>query len=189
MKAEPYAAAEDSAFLTEVLSSYSGSTCLEIGTGNGGALPRLAERFSLVVGTDIIRPGPSGWSRAGANLLLTDLASPFRPGTFDLVAFNPPYLATEAVEDTATDGGRVMEVPLAFLREALRVVRREGVVLMLLNQDAPIDLFETRCLDSGFALRQVATKHLFYEELAIYEARADGALAENPLVPEVRPRP
>ncbi len=188
MKVEPYEAAEDSALLTSALFSYSGLCCLEIGAGNGGALPRLADRFSVVVGTDVCSPGRSEWRKAGTNFVLTDFASSLRPRTFDLVAFNPPYLATDTVEDPTTDGGRGMEVPLAFLLDALRVVRREGVVIMLLNQEAPLELFERECLSSGFRLRRLATKHLFYEELTVYEATAiDGSPAEDPLFPGVRP--
>lgn len=165
-----YLAAEDSALLRSVLSSYSGQSCLEIGSGNGGALLDLADGFSSVVGTDIVKPGLSDWKQPGVDFVLTDRASCLQDRAFDLVAFNPPYIATESVEDRATDGGRALHVPLAFLGEALRVVRRDGVVLMLLDGETSIGPFESLCDRMGFRLRKIAGRHLFYEELAVYEA-------------------
>ena len=105
MRDSPYIAAEDSELLRSVIASYSGSSCLEIGAGNGGGLLELANRFSLAVGTDLVLPRVSDWSGKGAEFVLTDVASCLRDRSFDLVAFNPPYLATDSVEDRATDGG------------------------------------------------------------------------------------
>jgi hypothetical protein len=68
------------------------------------------------------------------------------------------------------EGGRGLEVPRAFLEEALRVVKRSGVVLFLLNQDANLEDFERTCCERGFGLRPVLTDRLFFEELSMYEA-------------------
>jgi len=170
MRGAAYTASEDSALLRSVLIGYSGRTCLEIGAGNGGSLVELSGGFRLVAGTDLTRPEMSDWKEAGANYVLADLTTCFRPGTLDLVAFNPPYLRDGWTGDRAVEGGDDLEVPKAFLREALRVVRKEGKVVFILNQDADAEHFESICAERGFGMKKVASKHLFFEELAVYEA-------------------
>ncbi len=168
-----YLASDDSALLRTTLGSYSGETLLEIGAGNGGNLIELKRRFRMVVGTDVIRPGICDWKGSGADYILADGASCFKDEVFDLVAFNPPYLPLEVADDFAVEGGKALEVPMKFLREALRTVKETGRVVLLLNDQAKVDAFEMECARKGFALRKVAAKHLFFEELTVYEASAD----------------
>ncbi len=170
MSKGPYLAAEDSALLRAALKPYAGGSCLEIGAGNGGTLVELAKGFERVVATDVARPGIHDWRNSGADYLLADAASCLRDDSFDLVAFNPPYLALEVSEDPAVEGGAGLEVPTKFLRDALRVVRRTGSVVMLLNSEARINEFETECARKGFVLKRIATRHMFFEDLVVYEA-------------------
>ena len=169
MSGAPYISSDDSALLRHVLEGRSGGSCLEIGAGNGGALVALASRFRVAAGTDVARPTMRDWSQ-GADLVLADRASCFREGAFDLVAFNPPYLPLERQGDLAVEGGLGLEVPLAFLEEAMRVVKHDGTVLFLLNDEAAPGPFEEACRRRGFAMRQVASKRLFFEVLRVYEA-------------------
>lgn len=172
MRNDPYLAAEDSAFFREALRAYKGETCLEIGAGNGGNLVDLAKRFKVVAGTDLVRPGMEDWKSMGTNYLLADGATCFRDSLFDLVAFNPPYL--RGVGDPAVEGGKDLEAPMRFLREALRVARTDGSVIMLLNGDTAVEDFERLSSERGFRLRRLATRHLFFEDLAVYRASLDG---------------
>ena len=171
MRSDPYLAAEDSALLREALKACHGETCLEIGAGNGGNLVNLAGRFELVVGTDLVRPEMEDW-RKEADYLLADGASCFRDACFDLVAFNPPYLKEGNAGDRSVEGGENLEVPKKFLASALRVVRPDGRIVMLLDGDAAVDDFELMVSEHGFSLRKLATRHLFFEELAVYGASA-----------------
>lgn len=170
MRRDPYIASEDSALLRGALQGFSGSRCLEVGAGNGGSLVELSRRFGLAVGTDVVSPSMRDWSQAGANFILADRASCLRDRTFDLVVFNPPYLATDDIVDVAVDGGKEGGIPLSFLREALRVIKDTGKVLMLVNDERPLDGFEDECRRRGFVLTKAASKHLFYENLTVYEA-------------------
>jgi release factor glutamine methyltransferase len=170
MSGSHYIASEDSALFRDALRERSGEGCLEIGAGNGGNLVELSKRFGLVVGTDLVRPSMTDWKEGGANFVLADSASCVRPLSFDLVAFNPPYIPTE-VEDWAVDGGRDLEVPKKFMKEALRVVKSSGSVMFLLNDDAEVDEFEEICNVDGFHLERVKSKRLFFEELAVYSAK------------------
>jgi methylase of polypeptide subunit release factors len=170
MSGEAYIASDDSALLRSALHGLSGARALEIGAGNGGNLIELAKGFGLVVGTDLVRPADSDWKEQGVDFVLADGASCVRPGTMDLVAFNPPYLAEEASDDRAVEGGVGLEVPKAFLREALRTVKDSGRVVFLLNDAADIREFEEVCAEKAFALARMATKRVFFEELAVYSA-------------------
>lgn len=168
----PYLASEDSAMLRGVLKTYSGGSALEIGAGNCGNLVALAKSFETAVGTDIVIPEMADWRTSGADFLMADGASCLRLGSFDLVAFNPPYLPAEVADDPSTEGGVALEVPMRFLLDALRAVKLTGRIVMLLNDQAPIGEFEAECSRHGFRLSKVATRHLFFEELSVYEASA-----------------
>ena len=173
MRREPYIASEDSALLRSVLQGHSGLRCLEVGAGNGGNLIELSKKFELTVGTDVVEPMMRDWNQRGVQYILADRASCIRDRTFDLVALNPPYLSTDEVVDVAVDGGRKRGVPLKFLREALRVVKDTGEVLILVNDEKPVSELEVECRKRGFSLTKVASRHLFYENLSVYEARDD----------------
>jgi methylase of polypeptide subunit release factors len=173
MSGTPYLASEDSALLRMALGKYSGGSCLEIGAGNGGNLVDLSNRFDLVVGTDLVRPAMSDW-KAGANFVLADSASSMRGSTFDLVAFNPPYIAVEASGDIAVEGGRDLEIPKLFLQDALRAVRKGGAVVFLLGEDGKREEFERICAEQGFTLRRLQSRRVFFEELSVYEATQKG---------------
>jgi len=174
MSGETYLSSEDSALLRSALQGMSGGSCLEIGAGNCGNLLELRRGFDLVVGTDLVKPTTSDWRGKGIEFVLTDAASCLRPDTFDLVAFNPPYLAVEVSGDRTVEGGEGLEVPKAFLREALRTVKRTGKIVFLLDDDADVNEFEEVCAEGSFALTRLAARRVFFEELAVYSAAASG---------------
>jgi len=180
-----YLSSEDSALLRGVLRSFVGENALEIGAGNGGNLVALANGFNMVVGTDLVVPGMTDWKESGTSYLLADGASCIRPHSFDIVAFNPPYLRGKPEEDAATNAGDAFEVPLRFLREALNAVKSEGRIVMLLNDQAPIHRFEAECVEHGFGMMKVAAKHLFFEELAVYVASRDPTRRDGTAIDKV----
>ncbi len=170
MSSRTYLSSDDSALLRSVMRGRSGDASLEIGAGNGGGMAELALGFGLVVGTDMVLPEHAREGIGRNNLVVADTATCFRGRVFDLVAFNPPYIPTPTVEDAAVDGGvEGTEVPLRFLREALRVVKKDGRVLMLLSSENPTEVFEEECGRSGFKMTKIAGKRLFYETLSVYE--------------------
>jgi ubiquinone/menaquinone biosynthesis C-methylase UbiE len=70
------------------------------------------------------------------------------------------------------EGGDGLEVPKKFLSEALRVVKPTGRIVMLLNDEAEVEVFRRACAGKGFGLRRVGSKRMFFEELSVYEASA-----------------
>ena len=106
MSSETYISSDDSALLRHALQNYSGESCLEIGAGNWGGLEVLSKRFAFTVGTDLQRPSGHGPTGESVEYILADAASCFREGSFDLVAFNPPYVPSTRFSDRTVDGGR-----------------------------------------------------------------------------------
>ena len=184
MSEGPYLASEDSALLRAALVGYSGESCLEIGAGNGGNLIALAKGFKVVVGTDMVRPSMADW-RKQSDFVLADRAACLRSESFDLVAFNPPYLEGDETGDVAVEGGRRLEAPMAFLSEALRVVKGDGKVVFLVNGAMDLEEMKAACGEWGFELRLLASRRVFFEVLLVYEA-VRKAVEEQPVRTEER---
>jgi release factor glutamine methyltransferase len=173
-----YLPAEDTTTLARVLRSYSGASCLEIGFGSGAILSTLVPRFQLVVGTDVLslqQAVSAARASTGAEVVLADRATCFRDGVFDLVVFNPPYLPSESIEDRTVDGGKEgLEVPLAFLDEAFRVLTRGGKVVTILSSEASLDEFGIESETRGLVLEEKSRTALFFENLVVFEVRRKG---------------
>ncbi|MDA4121907.1 MAG: hypothetical protein OK456_01855 [Thaumarchaeota archaeon] len=162
-----YLPADDSALLIDVLRDYKGEACLEIGFGSGAVISSLTERFSVAVATDLA--APQGETDA-KGLFLADRASCFRDRVFDLVAFNPPYLPSEGIDDRAVDGGAGgVEVPMRFLDDALRVLRSDGKILVLLSDSGDVQRFLAHATRLGLSAKERRRKRLFYETLLVFE--------------------
>lgn len=165
-----YVPSDDTALMVRALSSVEGGNCLEIGFGSGAVLQALHPRFSLVVGTDIVTVGQARAAKGSSEAVLADRGSCFRDGTFDVVAFNPPYLPSGVVEDRTVDGGRGgVEVPMRFLEDALRVVKARGRIYVLLSDHGDLAGFVSHCTGLGLSIREAARARLFFESLLVYE--------------------
>ena len=169
-KSEVYLPSVDTATLARALRSYRGKTCLEIGFGSGAVLQSLAPRFEMAVGTDVLSLAQAVASKGDAEVVLADRATCFREAVFDLVAFNPPYLPSEGIEDRTVDGGKGgLEVPLAFLEEGLRVMKPDGRAVLLLSDEADLTEFKRVCERMGLMVEERARESLFFENLFVFE--------------------
>ena len=172
-----YLPSEDTATLARVLRTYGGRRCLEIGFGSGAVLDTLVTRFETVVGTDLVSLSQAVAAKRDADVILADRATCFRDGTFDLVTFNPPYLPSEGIEDRTVDGGKGgLEVPFYFLEEALRVLRQDGTIVMLLSDEADLEEFRAYCEVRGLRVIEKARTELFFENLFVFELTREGQM-------------
>jgi release factor glutamine methyltransferase len=170
-----YLPAEDTHLLREALATCGGDSCLEIGFGSGALLAGVAGRFRLAVGTDILVLEDAKQSRTeSADLVLADTAKCFRDGVFDLVFFNPPYLPSDRIEDASVDGGSGgTQVPISFLREALRVMKEYGTVMVLLSEAGDVGSFLEYCRSQSLYVEPVGERSLFYEKLVVFKIRRE----------------
>ncbi len=171
MTSQRYAYSDDSQLMAEALSRLElGKSFLEIGVGNGGNQWIVAEKFNLIVGTDIIDLREVKQSNPASEFIIADRATCFRSSVFDVVAFNPPYVPSETVVDKTVDGGpNGIEVPLEFLKSAIEVVKKSGKILILLSSDDSMPIFQAFCLKNNLNFEKIAEKKLFFETLAIFE--------------------
>lgn len=183
-----YLPAEDTYLLRDALEGFSGRACLEIGFGSGVVISSAAERFELAAATDVMSLTQARLARAaGVELLIADKASCFIDGSFDLVFFNPPYVPSDTIVDPAVDGGPSgIEVPTAFLRDGLRVVREGGSVMALLSDEGDLGEFEARCGAMGLGVERVAQRKLFFETLVVYKLERREAKAKARQVGKAR---
>ncbi len=168
MSRSSYSFSEDSALLAKALSALNpGGSFLEIGIGGGRNLRDFGGKFRLAVGTDILPRGEVGDSRIeNAEIVIADRATCFRSGVFDVVAFNPPYLPSDLVSDVAVDGGSGgVQIPLAFLDEALRVSTPSSKIIVVLSSLSNIEEFKSYCERASLRLKILSESGLFFETL------------------------
>jgi release factor glutamine methyltransferase len=173
MNETPYLYSEDSNLLGKFLSNLEGSgSYLEIGAGNGGNLleANRGHKFENVVGTDIFSLDKIREELPrDVELVLADKASCFRAGTFDVVAFNPPYVPSIGIQDPTTDGGYGgIEIPLLFLSSALFVLKENGIVVMILSSEDSLKEVETFCSARNLILTRALETKLFFESLYVF---------------------
>jgi release factor glutamine methyltransferase len=171
-----YRPAEDSYLLLRALDLGEATSFLEIGTGTG-LLALHAARWAQTVATDIspfataLARGNAQRNDAALDVVRADLFHGLR-GTFDAIAFNPPYLPLRPRGgwlDRAWSGGRGgEEVVLRFLRDVPPFLAEGGVIYLLLssrNREA------LRTVRTDFRPEEVGRESLFFDTIRVYRLR------------------
>lgn len=161
-----YGPAEDSALLATAIEDdvETADLVLDVGTGTGYVGRRVAETTGArVVGTDV---NPTACRRAlgnGIEAVQADLTAPFKPGTFDTVLFNPPYLpAMDDLEldrwfETAVTGGDSGRAVInRYLADVGRILDPDGRAYLLISSVTGVDAVSREATDHGFATREIA---------------------------------
>ena len=170
-RATEYAPAEDTFFLDDHIRGRSGRLALDIGSGSGYITRSLAASFETVVGTDISHAVLKGQTYGGPCRICCDGADALA-AKFDLVVCNLPYLATDRIDDVATDGGpRGTAVPLRIIRSAAGRVAPGGSLLLVSSSLSDYAALIAEAERLGMAASVIARKRLFFEELVLIEAK------------------
>ncbi|MDX1534805.1 MAG: HemK2/MTQ2 family protein methyltransferase, partial [Thermoplasmata archaeon] len=107
----------------------------------------------------------------GLEVVRTDLFQGLN-GTFDVIAFNPPYLPLKPRGgwlDRAWSGGKNgEEVILRFLRNVGPFMAEDGVVYLLLSSQ---NERARRVAAKEFRVEEVGREALFFEEVAVHRFR------------------
>lgn len=154
---------------------------LEVGTGSGFIAARLAvETGATVVASDVnphaCRTAREQAVEAGVDVgvVRADLVSPFPADAFDRVVFNPPYLPADpdgARDDwmeralSGGEDGRAVVEP--FLDDLARVLRPDGIGVLLVSTLTGIGEVARYADDRGLHARTVAEEAHPYERLAV----------------------
>lgn len=154
-----------------------GQRVLEIGCSTGFVLGRYSiGRRGLFVGIDI-KLGALLKSKAWRNIEVVNADGhhlPFRPNSFDLIFFNPPYLPSDEVNDVTIDGGREgIEVTLGFLKSSKEVLKSTGLVVFICSSLSNIEKLEGEVKELGFKIVRKEQRNFFFERLFGYYLSVD----------------
>lgn len=171
-----YQPAEDSRLLTTVALDHVKSTdrVLEVGCGSGVIGERVAETGATVVASDI---NPHACRAAADRSLLTvraNLVDAFSANRFDVVLFNPPYLPARPESersdwmDVALSGGPEGRAVIdAFLDDVGRVLRADGLILLLISSLTGEEAVLERAARNDFAVTVHGEESYPYEKLSV----------------------
>lgn len=168
-----YVPREDSKLLRKAISKLNNKgRFLEIGFGSGANLVSLEDRYSLVVGTDVLPLNTIKTVKQNTKceLIQCDSATCFRDGIFDVIAFNPPYLPSEEIRDRAVDGGaKGLEIPFLFLAEAQRVSASDCEIVLILSSENDLEAFADFCDKHGLECSKMLESGQFFETLYAFK--------------------
>jgi len=171
-----YQPAEDSDLLARTARERvtAGDRALDVGTGSGYVAAKLAEVGADAVGVDLSPLACREAAENGVPVVRGDLVSPFQDGSFDLVAFNPPYLPTpedaewndwmEHALSGGEDGRRLVD---PFLDSVGRVLAPGGEALLLVSSLTDPDAVCRYARERGLAVETLASEKHPYERLVV----------------------
>ena len=170
-KSEPYAPAEDTYFLEDNLVNEKGKYALDIGTGSGYLTRILSQNFLQVIGTDIDFDSLINQNKRIKNCICCDGAEALNC-KFDLIVCNMPYLQSDEILDRKVDGGKEgIEVPLKIIKSAVKCLNNSGKMLFVTSSLANYEKLVEEATKLGLALKIVARKKLFFEELILVQVK------------------
>jgi release factor glutamine methyltransferase len=144
-----------------------------MGTSSGFILRELSKNFSIVVGTDIDFYSLKLILKMSRNerVICCDAATALRNIKFDMIVFNPPYLAnTNNNVDKTVDGGPTgIELSIHFLISAIGKLTNNGKILMLVSSLSDTEKLDRFIEKNNLMMKKIAQKDLFYETLKIIE--------------------
>ena len=181
-----YEPAEDSFLLADNLKVIEGDTVVDMGTGCGILGIIAATKAKRVVAIDI-NPYAVRCAKQNAELnsvagkisfIQGNLFAPIRMRTeFDVIAFNPPYLPSESVEEDswlrqAWSGGiSGRDVVESFIREARNYLKPDGAVYLILSTISNIETSLHDFEGTGLRASVIAQQDLpFFETIVLLKA-------------------
>lgn len=167
-----YFPAEDTLLLLRCLKKGRG-TFLDVGTGTGIIGIAASRSGYEVTSTDIdfesVNNAMKNADENGADIsfIVCDLLRCFR-SSFDVIAFNPPYLPEAGIPDRQLTGGRKgVELAAEFMDQAHSHLSEGGVVLLVLSSLGDMEWFRKRC-ENSWTLSTAGEVRLQFEMLTLY---------------------
>lgn len=170
-----YQPAEDSGLLAEAAIAAARGRVLEVGTGSGWVAERVAAETDCEVVASDLNPHACRQARdRGLAVVRADLLAPFRASAFETVLFNPPYLPTDPdnewgdwMEHALSGGETGRKLIEPFLADVGRVLRSDGVVLLLVSSLTGFEEVLELVADAGFTAERVAEESFPFETLTV----------------------
>lgn len=182
-----YQPAEDSALLVSaaIPRIARDDRALDLGTGSGWVGATIArETGATVIASDVNPHACRSAAEAGLASVRGDGTTPFRNRTFDVIAFNPPYLPAQPagarddwMESALTGGRDGRAVIERVLPDIGRVLRPDGRLLLVASTLTGIDAVLETAATVGLDGEVIAEESFPFETLVVLEctpASADG---------------
>jgi release factor glutamine methyltransferase len=172
-----YPPLEDTFLLLECLHVKDREKTLEMGCGTGLISCHLSKNGAKLTAADInplaVQCTEKNLRRNGleGEAVLTDLFHEIDE-RFDLIVFNPPYLAAEeeGMLEAAWAGGKEgLDVIAPFLNQAPDHLNDGGRIVLLLSSEMDAEGLEN--LLEPFSRLRLGSRHYFYEDLWVEELR------------------
>ncbi|MEM1521297.1 MAG: methyltransferase [Candidatus Korarchaeum sp.] len=174
-----YWPAEDSLLMLDAIRSLKleGSVCLDLGTGTGILAIEMAKKGCWTVASDL---SPDSCLLARKNFSLNgvsieivqgNLTRHFRGLSFDLIAFNPPYLPLEGESEQWAGGELGRELIDIVLVDLPRLLKDGGAALMLHADFNYPELTIERAEALGMKANIIRRRKLAFHELMVLEVR------------------
>jgi release factor glutamine methyltransferase len=174
---EVYNPSDDSYLLLKVIEVSGGERFLEMGSGSGLIAIHAAKAGANVTASDI-NPHAVECTRRNAlrndarvHVLESDLFDKVE-GLFDVIAFNPPYLAVEEtsttwIEKSWSGGLDGTDVSAAFLREAWKHLAPGGKIFMILSSLGNLRSL-LRIAREHYRSTMIEEQQMFFESIFAY---------------------
>ncbi len=170
-----YEPAEDSHLLARIVRhSVRGKSFLDVGTGSGiQSEAALAGKARSVLALDINPQAVAHVKKKGIPAKVSDLFSSVT-GTFDVIAFNPPYLPADEREDAesqrvTTGGDQGDELICRFLSSLKNHLKPQGICFLLLSSLTPRTRIQSLLKKKELSYVQVAKEKMFMESLEVWK--------------------
>ncbi|RLE85637.1 MAG: hypothetical protein DRJ41_00825 [Thermoprotei archaeon] len=171
-----YPPAEDTFLLLKFLESIKSATySCEIGSGSGVITEKLLNISERALATDIdFKACEATWKRTKKSYKLDviccdSLTSIREIEMFDLIVSNPPYLPYEGEHSSWSGGKGGIEVPLKFVKDGLRRLKKGGKIAMVLSSLSSIEELVSALPSDVKVERPIKAKLGLFEELYIIE--------------------
>ncbi len=174
---EVYNPSDDSYLLLKCIEVSPGESFLEMGTGTGLVALHAAKLGARVTAVDV-NPKAVDCARRNAarnnmrvEVVRSDLFEKIT-GVFDVIAFNPPYLAgtassTSWAEKAWAGGDEGSEMALRFLEGAWRHLAPGGSIYMVLSSVGGL-MSLLKGARERYESVMLEEKHMFFESIYVY---------------------
>lgn len=182
-----YDPSDDSYLLLKVVDVAREVSLLEMGAGTGLIAIHAAKLGAKVTAADI-NPHAVECTRRNAaknnvrmDVVRSDLFEKIH-GSFDIIAFNPPYLPVETkstawIEKAWSGGEEGNEVAIRFLRDAWKHVNPGGRIYMILSSAGGL-VSVLKAARERYDVRLLEEQRMFFESIFAYEFRFRSAFRE-----------
>jgi len=174
---EVYSPSDDSYMLLRAIRLSPGQSLLEVGCGSGLIAVHAAKLGADVTAVDI-NPNAVECTRQNAirnrARVLARESDLFQnvTGYFDVIAFNPPYLPTEArstswIEKSWSGGEEGSETAISFLKDAWRHLAPGGNVYLVLSSIGGL-MSVLKAAKEKYECEMLEEMHQFFESVYTY---------------------